>query len=148
VDVASSISSITLTATKTDANATVIGDGVKPISTGANLFTITVTAQDGITELNYIIIINCPVEITEPELPEIVVYPNPTRGELRIKMCDMRYEICDITIYDVFGKKTQVSNLKSQISDLTLDLSPLPSGIYFVNIKTEHGIVSKKIVKK
>jgi hypothetical protein len=46
VSVPNATSSITLTATTTDANATVTGDGVKSLKVGANKFKITVTAED------------------------------------------------------------------------------------------------------
>jgi hypothetical protein len=45
--------SITLTATKTDANASVAGDGVQSFSGNEQEFEITVTAEDGTTEKTY-----------------------------------------------------------------------------------------------
>ena len=78
----------------------------------------------------------------------IRIYPNPTDGELRVEMCDMRYEICDITIFDTFGRKLQVSNLKSQISNHQIDISHLPNGVYFLRIQTENGVVVRKVVKQ
>jgi len=77
---------------------------------------------------------------------DILVYPNPTTGELRIETSDIRYEISDIEIYDIFGEK-KVSNLKSQISNQIIYISHLTAGIYFVKIKTEKGFVMKKILK-
>jgi LPXTG-motif cell wall-anchored protein len=56
VEVPNAVNSITLTATKADANATVSGDvGAKSLSVGPNTFTITVTAEDGNTEKTYTI---------------------------------------------------------------------------------------------
>jgi len=60
----------------------------------------------------------------------------------------MRYEICDIAIFDTFGRKLQVSNLKSQISNHQIDISHLPTGIYFLRIQTENGVVVQKVVKE
>jgi hypothetical protein len=53
VSVPYSTDSITLTATKSDTNATVTGDGVKQLDIGDNEFEITVTAQDGTTKKTY-----------------------------------------------------------------------------------------------
>jgi LPXTG-motif cell wall-anchored protein len=53
VEVPYSASSITLTATTTDTNASVTGDGVKSLNVGQNKFEITVTAEDGITQKTY-----------------------------------------------------------------------------------------------
>jgi len=57
VSVPNSTTSITITVTKSDSNATVSGDSgvAKTLSEGANTITITVTAQDGITEKNYVV---------------------------------------------------------------------------------------------
>jgi hypothetical protein len=145
IDLSEYVTEITLTATPTDPNATVVGDGVKAISTGTNIFTITVTAQDNITELHYMLVITCPLGIAEPELPEIVVYPNPTVGELRIR----NYEsgIKSIEIIDMQGKK--VSSFTSHSSPLiSINISHLPVGTYFVRITTEKGMVMRKIVKE
>jgi PKD repeat protein len=86
----------------------------------------------------------------------ITVYPNPTAGELKI----MNYVagqarndagIGNIEIYDVFGKRVaSVETLRAtslQQPTTTLDISHLPSGVYFIRIQTTTGIVIKKMVK-
>jgi len=88
------------------------------------------------------------------------VYPNPTTGELRVEICDMRYEICDIQIFDVMGRV--VSSFEFRVSSsvfgaasptsLTsptfLNIAQLPNGIYFIRIQTENTVVVRKIVKQ
>jgi hypothetical protein len=89
-----------------------------------------------------------PVGITDNNLDgKITVYPNPTTGELTIEMCDMRYETCNIEIYDIYGRVCQASNLKSQVSNPQIDISNLQAGIYFIKIQTETGEVIKKVTK-
>ena len=58
VDVANDVSSLTITATPEDPAATVTGAGLKQLATGANVFTIAVTAADGITKLDYVVTVN------------------------------------------------------------------------------------------
>ncbi|MDR3193935.1 MAG: cadherin-like beta sandwich domain-containing protein, partial [Tannerella sp.] len=48
--VANSVSSLTVTATKNHAGASVSGAGTIPLNTGANTVTVTVTAEDGTTK--------------------------------------------------------------------------------------------------
>ena len=75
------------------------------------------------------------------------IFPNPTDGQLNIKMLDARYEMCYIAIFDVFGRNVfQIS--PSQISNHLIDVSHLPTGIYFIRITTETGTEVQKIVKK
>jgi hypothetical protein len=81
-------------------------------------------------------------EITETS---ISIFPNPAITELRIKNEELKIE--RIEIYDVFGKKlfSQISGLTSQIS---IDVSHLPPGIYFVTItNSEQQKFTKKFVK-
>jgi agmatine/peptidylarginine deiminase len=90
------------------------------------------------------------IGINEPNISKINIYPNPTTGELQIGMGDMRYEICDIMIFDVFGKIQKAENCRSQIekSQIEINISHLPAGIYFVKISTESGdYVMKKVLK-
>jgi hypothetical protein len=67
------------------------------------------------------------------------IFPNPTSGQLYIS--NEERNIQQITIYDFSGVKM----LESKYT--TLDISHFPSGIYFVQIITEKGVVTKKIVK-
>lgn len=57
VDVANNIANITLTALPNHPNATHTGDGMIALAVGANTATITVTAQDGVTTMDYIVTI-------------------------------------------------------------------------------------------
>jgi hypothetical protein len=73
------------------------------------------------------------------------IFPNPASNELRIENAALKIE--GIEVYDVFGKElfSQISNLKSQISVDTSQLSP---GIYFVTItNSEQRKLTKKFVK-
>jgi hypothetical protein len=55
--VGNGVSSITLTATKSNSGATVVGDGIHVLSVGVNRFEVTVTAEDGITKMTYVILV-------------------------------------------------------------------------------------------
>ena len=74
------------------------------------------------------------------ELPitnyELRIYPNPTNGELNIGYAICDNAICDIEIYDVYGRMLQTISRKSEIgkSEIKIDVSHLPSGIYFLRV--------------
>jgi M6 family metalloprotease-like protein len=74
----------------------------------------------------------------------IVIYPNPTTGELRIT--SDKLQIMDVDIFDVYGKKLSSYHQIPSSSHL-INISHLSPGIYFVKIKTETGTVTQKIIK-
>jgi len=76
---------------------------------------------------------------------EITVYPNPTTGELRIKLTSE--QINKIEVFDIYGR--HLSPLTSHLSPHTsINISDLPAGIYFVKIYTESEVVVKKVIKQ
>ena len=71
----------------------------------------------------------------------IQIAPNPTTGELTIN--NEQLIIKSIEILDVYGKKQKAESRKQNV----IDISKLQTGIYFVRITTENGIITKKIIK-
>lgn len=73
--------------------------------------------------------------------------PNPTTNELVVSSLDFG-DKSEIEIYNVLGEKVltqqQTTNVKQQI----VDVSQLPSGIYFISVKTSRGTSSAKFVKE
>jgi hypothetical protein len=69
----------------------------------------------------------------------IVVYPNPAEDLINITSnLDIK-----VNLYDISGKI-----LRRNITDKTIDLSDLPSGVYFLNIEHEGNIYNKRIIKE
>ena len=73
----------------------------------------------------------------------INIYPNPVNGRLYIETLTQTQTI---EIYDIYGRR-QVSEIMSRQGNLTIDVSDLNNGIYFVKINTEKGNIVKSIVK-
>ncbi|MEO6882870.1 MAG: T9SS type A sorting domain-containing protein [Bacteroidia bacterium] len=74
------------------------------------------------------------------------IYPVPNNGHFAITFTGLGYQ--SITIYDETGKKisTQLLDEKNVNISLNINLSMYPSGIYFAQILTSHGIENKKIL--
>jgi len=90
--------------------------------------------------------------IATSKTANISVYPNPTNGELRITnlprwrgqgVDELRIE--NVKIYDVFGRNIILHSPFSILN--SIDISHFPSGVYFILIQTENGVVTKKIIK-
>jgi len=78
---------------------------------------------------------------------KILVYPNPTTGQLRITNYEFVPELnsgTNIEIFDIYGKRHA---LGATNNEYTINISHLPTGIYFIKISTEVGEVVKKVVK-
>ncbi|CAH8283514.1 putative secreted protein (Por secretion system target) [Mariniflexile fucanivorans] len=72
----------------------------------------------------------------------VTIYPNPVKGSFTIT----KSLGADVEIYNVVGKllaKTKIENNEQQI-----DISNFVSGIYFVRIKNNGIITTKKIIKE
>ena len=72
------------------------------------------------------------------------IYPNPVKDELTITT-EVRVE--EISIYDIYGRRTNVYSLQSTDFVHNLNVAGLNSGIYFVRITTEDGEIVKRFVK-
>ena len=78
------------------------------------------------------------------ELERITVYPNPTTGELRITSYELRIE--GIEVFDVYGRNV-LSSMSQSPQQHSLNISHLQSGVYFVRVTTEKGMIMRKVVK-
>lgn len=73
------------------------------------------------------------------------LYPNPFQNTLRIKLPQLT-NTESLSIVNSLGQTVFETRLNSQQSEL--NLSFLPDGIYFLNIRTENKTIVKKIVKQ
>lgn len=73
----------------------------------------------------------------------VMIYPNPSNGDVQFVINDSRLKNAELKITDVFGKnvyQSQIKNLKEEKHLM------LPVGIYFAEIKSGSYFVTKKIV--
>ena len=117
-----------------------------------DIITIELAEGETVTDINYIISddgIDPLLGISEMEMNGIWVYPNPTSGELHIGYAICDNAICDIEIYDLMGRRVAtVETLRATslhpTSETTIDVSHLPTGMYFLKI----GNKTVKFVKE
>lgn len=80
-------------------------------------------------------------QIAEEELqPQVLIYPNPTNGMLNI---DVEYaQVLSLKVRSIDGKEMQVHST-SQV-----DLSELSPGTYLVQVLTNKGVITQKVIKE
>lgn len=84
------------------------------------------------------------IGVDEVEEAIFSVYPNPVLDEVTISG---NTGIKKITIYDLYGKTVSQSTYNNE-NTAQLSLKEAVNGIYVLNIETEQGIITHKIVKK
>lgn len=74
---------------------------------------------------------------------DVNVYPNPTRGDLSIAINNIK--VTKISIFDIAGRKIKdVEQLFD--SNIQLNLGTEQRGIYTIQLHTEAGVITKKIL--
>jgi len=117
------------------------------IYNSSNELIYTSPEEPGISELFFTYQNECPVGVRN-YTSDFLLYPNPVSNELRITNYEL--QITDVKIFDVLGKM-QCFDFAQQAkaeNTIVINVSNLPNGIYFVMIKTEKGIVTKKVIKQ
>ena len=82
--------------------------------------------------------------LTQSNNQAITIFPNPTTGQLHIKTAGQ--PITAITIHNTMGQ--QITGHRSSVTDhLTIDLSALPAGVYYMTVKSGDTTTRHKVIK-
>ncbi|MBW1294938.1 CAP domain-containing protein [Aquimarina litoralis] len=80
----------------------------------------------------------------QTEKEEIVMHPNPTKGNLNISLKNTNKQKVFLTIYDVNGKVVYNDQIKNHQDDFKVSFEHLPNGMYYLQI---NQLSIKKVVK-
>lgn len=75
----------------------------------------------------------------------VLVYPNPFTSEISINIIKENWRHASYSIYNVFGQSICFNN---DIKQEKIDLTFLPSGIYFLELNIDEGKTVTKILKQ
>lgn len=75
----------------------------------------------------------------------LTVYPNPTDGLVHVEVVGADIE--NIELVDIHGSLISRTSIEKMGEKTVLDLSPLASGIYFIQASTQKGVIQKKVIK-
>ena len=79
------------------------------------------------------------------QLDDLVeVYPNPTSSEITVQYASS--PIRDVEVSDMYGKL--LARIPVNDYRVDMDLSSFASGVYFLRVTMEQGVVTKRVVKR
>ena len=115
---------------------------------GTNIFAGTDTAGVWKNALSGVI-------TTAKEIPfnkDFSIYPNPAKNQLTVVIANpvsAGKQSIALDIYNVIGEKVLSSSLSfGEGRGEAVDISSLPSGVYFLEMKTEYGVSTQRFVKE
>lgn len=124
------------------------GESPSVISTGTYYYAVELTEGSTIDTVVYITS-NFPTSVKSvtATAPEVSLYPNPARNNLNISVAGGE-NIQYVGIYNLVGKQT--GSYKINDNKALLNISDLPTGVYFARFFTASGklITSKKFTKQ
>jgi len=74
---------------------------------------------------------------------QISVFPNPVESELHVTFPSSENQ-GRVVIYNILGKKVMEKSLNTSSA---IDVSKMAKGVYLLNIETQNGSITKKIIK-
>ena len=88
------------------------------------------------------------VGITEYDLENIItLYPNPATNQVFVETRGSS-SLQGVVIFDIMGKSHASRIIRNENGEMSINISHLSSGIYFVQLNTEKGILTKKLIKE
>ena len=80
------------------------------------------------------------VGIEDNAQTNIHIYPNPTDGKIVIQNTESKIE--HIQLFDMMGR------MVFETRQTTFDIAHLPTAVYFIQIRTNEGVITRKIMKQ
>ncbi len=86
--------------------------------------------------------LNWTESVSEQELSEIHVYPNPVENQLTIQAPGLQR----VVIYNVMGQ--QIASIETRQDKCTITMGNYPKGLYTLQLVTENGVVNQSVIVK
>ncbi len=77
--------------------------------------------------------------------PDILVFPNPAKNELRIRNAALKTQQAELSILNALGQTVYTATINTH---KPIDISSLEKGFYFVKLTNKNGVWSGRFVKE
>lgn len=88
--------------------------------------------------------LNVGLKTNSSSFSDISVFPNPFNNKLNVQL-DVSLQGSQIELYNLLGTLVYTNKITS---NLEIDMSQHPKGVYFIRIGTNEKIITKKIIKE
>lgn len=89
------------------------------------------------------------ISVSDPSDSPFVIYPNPAKDHINIRLEQNQASFTQIQLYDMMGKIVLDNISREPISganDINIDLSNVPSGIYYLNAFINNKEYTRRLV--
>ncbi len=137
-----------------DANTGIISASVLTGVANTTSYTIsakqtTPTSCTAITRVISIVIASNPTTNVDNQLDnKVKVSPNPSNKDFRVDFSSLNVEKALVRVYDAQGKQIYSSEIKQNVSLITISLGKFANGIYLLEVETSKGRVLKRLIKE
>ena len=87
------------------------------------------------------VLISQVLSVPDNEHVELSIYPNPTNGLVSIEGIE---DLQTVKVFNISGQEV----IYQETSELQLDMTALQSGVYFLELTTQNGSITKKLIKQ
>jgi lysyl endopeptidase len=103
------------------------------------------TTQWGEVEDYTITIVDPSSGIIEDDLNDLIIYPNPTNGDVVVNFSNVQSQIESVELRDITGRI--IAKTSSVSGNVKFDLSNEASGVYFIKVNGEGTTLTKKVIR-
>ncbi|WP_299700615.1 IPT/TIG domain-containing protein [uncultured Pontibacter sp.] len=108
---------------------------------GAQTGKVTISGYGGVAQSTADFVVE---ELAPAEA--IQVYPNPNNGQFTVNLRHADFDVQLIEVYDAVGKRHHQTHITGPRPEtVEINLPSAKSGLYFLQIQTERGLITKKL---
>ena len=76
----------------------------------------------------------------------LLLYPNPSNGSFTIEFLNVKVGVEYIEVVNLLGQQIYLRNIVDAVRTIEVKIEGSVRGVYFVNIATEEGIFTRKLL--
>lgn len=134
-----------------DGSPAALAENPTHVYSAPGIRTVTLIVYDGFCVDTFSFVVNViyavSVEENMQEFNYLHIYPNPGNGKFTISFEIKRSSEINFMVYDPAGRELYKYHFSEMVNSVyNIDLSTFSSGVYYLCIETENGIVRKKLI--